>query len=341
MTDTRDSSHSAKTAPLPLLWGDKRYHTWNHHLRHTFGHKVFKVPLDAGFTCPNRDGKIASGGCTFCSARGSGDFAGHRRDSLVTQFNDIKERMHQKWPNAEYIGYFQAYTNTYAPVEELREMYEVILEQEGNVGLAIATRPDCLPDDVVELLAEINKKTYLWVELGLQTVHDSTGELINRAHDYQCYVEGVEKLRKHNIRTCCHIIYGLPQETEEMMLETAREVSKLDIQGLKIHLLHLMKYTPMVKQYEEGLLQFLEKDEYVDLVVKTLEIMPPEVTIHRLTGDAPKHLLIGPQWSSDKWNVLNSIDRELRLRDTWQGKYWDPAIQREEKKIVQVTNHAY
>jgi radical SAM protein (TIGR01212 family) len=320
----------------PLTWGDnKHYHTWNSHLRHLFGEKIFKVPLDAGFTCPNRDGQITTGGCTFCSARGSGDFAGSRRDDLITQFNEVKDRMHQKWPNAKYVPYFQAYTNTYAPVEELREMYELMLEQDGVVGLAIATRPDCLPDDVVELLAELNERTYLWIELGLQTAHDEIGELINRGHDYKCYVEGVEKLRKHNIRVCCHIIFGLPQETDEMMLETAREVSKLDIQGLKIHLLHLMKKTPMVKQYEQGLLTFLEKDQYVDLVVRTLEMMPPELIIHRVTGDAPADLLIGPMWSLKKWEVLNSIDHEFKERNTWQGKKWDLSIRLEGSKVKQ------
>lgn len=316
------------------LWGDKRYHTWNYHLRDFFGEKIFKVPLDAGFTCPNRDGQITTGGCTFCSARGSGDFAGNRRDDLVTQFNDVKGRMHKKWPNAKYMGYFQAYTNTYAPVEELKEMYEVILEQEGVVGLSIATRPDCLPDDVIELLAELNDRTYLWVELGLQTAHDHIGELINRGHDYQCFVEGVKKLRKHNIRVCCHIIYGLPQETEQLMLETANKVSKLDIQGLKIHLLHLMKKTPMVRQYEQGLLKFLEKDQYVNLIVKTLEIMPPELIIHRVTGDAPADLLIGPMWSRRKWEVLNSIDKKLIEQDTWQGKKWKPSPRQEKPKVI-------
>jgi len=319
---------------IPLTWGDnKRYHTWSSHLKSIFGHKVFKVMLDAGFTCPNRDGKITTGGCTFCSARGSGDFAGKRRDDLVTQFNDIKNRMHKKWPEAKYMAYFQAYTNTYAPVEELREMYELMLEQEGVIGISIATRPDCLPDDVIELLAELNQRTYLWVELGLQTVHDKIGELINRGHDYQCYIDAVDRLRKHNIRVCSHIIYGLPQETEEMMLETAREVSKLDIQGLKIHLLHLMKKTPMVKQYEQGLLTFLEKDQYIDLVVSSLEMMPPELIIHRVTGDAPAELLIGPLWSKQKWDVLNSIDREFVQRNTWQGKKWDPSIRFEPKGV--------
>lgn len=308
--------------PAPELWGEKRFHTWNYEMHNQFQNKVFKVMLDAGFTCPNRDGTIAKGGCTFCSARGSGDFAGHRRDDLVTQFNTIRDRQHQKWPNAKYIGYFQAYTNTYAPVEELREYYEVILQQPGVVGLSIATRPDCLPDDVVEYLAELNERTYLWVEMGLQTIHDSTSELINRAHDTACYLEAVEKLRKHNIRVCTHIIYGLPQEDHEMMVATGRAVSKMDVQGIKIHLLHLMRKTPMVKQYEAGLLRFLEQDEYISLIVDSLELLPPEMIVHRLTGDAPRDLLIGPMWSLRKWEVLNGIDAELKRRNSWQGKLW-------------------
>jgi radical SAM protein (TIGR01212 family) len=291
-------------------------------MHNQFGGKIFKVMLDAGFTCPNRDGAIATGGCTFCSARGSGDFAGSRRQDLITQFNTIRDRQHLKWPNANYIGYFQAYTNTYAPVEELREYYEAILQQPGVVGLSIATRPDCLPDDVVEYLAELNQRTYLWIEMGLQSVHESTSELINRAHDTACYLDAVERLRKHGIRVCAHVIFGLPQETHEMMLETVRQVAAMDVQGIKIHLLHLMKKTPMVKQWEAGLLQFMEQDEYIKLVVDALEIIPPEMIVHRLTGDAPRDLLIGPMWSLKKWEVLNAIDKELRDRDTWQGKLW-------------------
>ena len=306
----------------PLMWSDKFFHTWNYEMKEQFGSKVFKVMLDAGFTCPNRDGKLAIGGCTFCSARGSGDFAGRRRDDLITQFNTIRDRQHLKWPEAKYIGYFQAYTNTYAPVETLREYYEVILEQPNVVGLSIATRPDCLPDDVIDYLAELNERTYLWVEMGLQTVHESTSQLINRAHDTACYVEAVNKLRARGIRVCCHIIYGLPQETHEMMLETGRQVAQMDVQGIKIHLLHLMKKTPMVKQYEAGLLRFLEMDEYINLIVDTLEILPPHMIVHRLTGDAPKELLIGPMWSQRKWEVLNGIDRALRTRQTWQGRLW-------------------
>ncbi|EPY04667.1 hypothetical protein PAALTS15_24655 [Paenibacillus alvei TS-15] len=291
-------------------------------MREQFGEKVFKVMLDAGFTCPNRDGSIAIGGCTFCSSRGSGDFAGRRRDDLVTQFNTIRDRQHAKWPNAKYIGYFQAYTNTYAPVDVLRDYFEVILEQPGVVGLSIATRPDCLPDDVVEYLAELNKRTYLWIEMGLQTIHESTSQLINRAHDTACYIEAVEKLRKHNIRVCTHIIYGLPQETHSMMLETAQAVAQMDVQGIKLHLLHLMRKTPMVKQYEAGLLRFLEMDEYIKLIVDSLEMLPPEMIVHRVTGDAPRDLIIGPMWSMKKWEVLNGIDAELKRRNTWQGKYW-------------------
>lgn len=312
--------------PIPLFWGDKRYHTWNHHLRSHFGHKVFKVPLDGGFTCPNRDGTVAAGGCTFCSPRGSGDFAGDRRQDLVKQFHTVRDRMHQKWPKAKYIGYFQAFSNTYAPVDVLRPMYEVILEQPDVVGLSIATRPDCLPDDVVELLAELNQRTYLWVELGLQTIHDSTSKLINRGHDYACFLDGIAKLRRHGIRTCVHIIYGLPRESVEMMLETAKACAAMDIQGIKIHSLHLLRKTPMVRQYREGLLQLLDRDTYIRLVADTLELLPPEMVIHRMTGDGPPDLLIGPLWSSKKWETLNAIDDELKQRGSWQGKKWPPGI---------------
>jgi uncharacterized protein len=308
--------------PFPYAIDHKRYHTWNYHLQQKFGHKVFKVSLDGGFDCPNRDGTVAFGGCTFCSAAGSGDYAGNRADDLIKQFNDIKEKMHTKWKNGKYMAYFQAFTNTHAPVEVLREKYETVLNLDGVIGLSIATRPDCLPDDVVEYLAELNERTYLWVELGLQTVHEKTAHLINRAHDFPSYVEGVEKLRKHGIRVCSHIINGLPLETTDMMMETAREVSKLDVQGMKIHLLHLLKGTPMVKQYEKGLLKFLSFDDYIQLVCDQLEILPPEMIIHRITGDGPIDLMIGPMWSVNKWEVLNSIDQELKRRDSWQGKYF-------------------
>lgn len=311
-----------QTNPFPYTIDDKRYQTWNYHLRRHFGQKVFKIALDGGFDCPNRDGTVAYGGCTFCSAAGSGDFAGNRVDSLEKQFRDIKAKMQSKWKSGKCIAYFQAFTNTHAPVHVLREKYETVLNFPDVVGLSIATRPDCLPDDVVDYLAELNERTYLWVELGLQTIHEQTAQIINRAHDFHCYVEGVQKLRNHGIRVCSHIIDGLPLETPEMMMETARAVAKLDVQGIKIHLLHLLKGTPMVKQYEKGMLQFLSQKDYVDLVCNQLEILPSEMIIHRITGDGPIDLMVGPMWSVNKWEVLNAIDDELKRRDSWQGKYF-------------------
>ncbi|KIO60927.1 hypothetical protein B4064_2559 [Caldibacillus thermoamylovorans] len=319
--------------PFPYTNDHKRYHTWNYHLRNHFGHKVFKISLDGGFDCPNRDGTVAYGGCTFCSAAGSGDFAGNRVEPIEVQFQSIKEKMHQKWKDGKYIAYFQAFTNTHAPVDVLREKYETALKQDGVVGLSIATRPDCLPDDVVEYLAELNERTYLWVELGLQTVHEQTAKLINRAHDFQTYVDGVEKLRKHHIRICSHIINGLPMETPEMMMETAKAVAALDVQGIKIHLLHLLKGTPMVKQYEKGMLKFLTFDDYVNLVCDQLEILPPEMIVHRITGDGPIDLMIGPMWSVNKWEVLNAIDAELERRNSYQGKFYHAPVDQEVHRV--------
>ncbi len=304
------------------MWGDKRFYTWNYALREQFNEKVFKVALDAGFTCPNRDGEVAIGGCTFCSARGSGDFAGDRKISLLHQFEMVRSKMHLKWPKAKYLAYFQAFSNTYAPVDVLRDAYESVLQLPNVVGIMIATRPDCLPDDVVDYLAELNTRTYLWVELGLQSIHDSTNELINRAHDQACFEAGVAKLRARGIRVCAHIIYGLPGETDEMMMQTLQACANMDIQGIKIHLLHLMRNTPMVKQWEAGLVQFLEQDHYIKLVVESLEQLPPEMIIHRITGDAPRETLIGPMWSLKKWEVLNAIDHELSNRQTYQGRLW-------------------
>ncbi|WP_313894494.1 TIGR01212 family radical SAM protein [Psychrobacillus sp.] len=307
---------------FPFPSDGKRYYTWNRYLRNIFDMKIFKVALDAGFDCPNRDGTVAFGGCTFCSVAGSGDFAGDKVDPIPMQFEKIKGKMHEKWKTGKYIAYFQAYTNTHAPLPLLKEKFEAALALEGVVGISIATRPDCLPDDVVEYLAELNERTYLWVELGLQTVHEKTAKLVNRAHDFPTYVEGVDKLRKHGIRICTHIINGLPLENREMMMETAREVAKLDVQGIKIHLLHLLKGTPMVKQYEKGMLEFMERDSYIQLVADQLEALPPEMIVHRITGDGPIDLMIGPMWSVNKWDVLNGIDAELAKRESYQGKYY-------------------
>ncbi|MBU5592178.1 TIGR01212 family radical SAM protein [Clostridium sp. MSJ-4] len=303
------------------IWGGKRYNSLNYFLRNKFGEKVFKISLDAGFSCPNRDGTISTGGCIFCSARGSGDFAGNRKFSISSQFKDIKAMMNKKWAKGKYIAYFQAYTNTYAPVEVLKKLYEEALGEENVVGIAIATRPDCLNDEVISLLEEINKKTYVWVELGLQTSKDATAKIINRGYNLETFEKAIFKLRSKGIDVVIHTIFGLPKENEEDMLNTIRYVSNLDIQGIKFHLLHLMKDTPLVKLYERGDLKFLTMDNYVDLIAQSIAMLPRNVVIHRLTGDAPRDLLIEPMWSLKKWEVLNTIDSYLEKENLYQGLY--------------------
>jgi len=298
----------------------KRYHTFNEQLRERFGGKIFKVSLDAGFTCPNRDGSVGTGGCVYCSERGSGDFAGDQRLSIPEQFIEVKERMKHKWPHAQYIAYFQAYTNTYATVQRLREVYEEALAQEDVVGLAISTRPDCLPEEVLEYLQELNERTYLWVELGLQSSHDRTLKWMGRGHDYAQFLRGLEQLHSRGIRVCVHIILGLPGETKTEMMETAQEVAKLPLEGIKIHLLHVLKGTRLATIFQHEPFELMTKEAYVSLVVDILEVLPPEIVIHRLTGDGPPDDLIGPLWSRKKWEVLNAIDAELVQRDSWQGK---------------------
>lgn len=302
---------------------NKRYHTWNYALRQQFGEKIFKVPIDGGFDCPNRDGTIAKGGCTFCSVSGSGDMIVAPSDPLPLQFQKEIQLMHQKWPTVDqYIVYFQNFTNTHAPVDVIRHRFEQVVNEKGIVGLSIGTRPDCLPDEVVNYLAELNERFYLWVELGLQTTFEETSAAINRAHDYQTYLDGVAKLRKHGIRVCTHLINGLPGETPAMMRENVRRtIQDSDIQGIKLHLLHLMTNTKMMRDYNEGRLQLMSKEAYVSVICDQLEMIPPEIVIHRLTGDAPFETIIGPMWSLKKWEVLNAIDAEMKRRNSYQGKY--------------------
>lgn len=304
---------------------NKRYHTWNYYLRQKFGEKIFKVSLNAGFTCPNVDGTLGYGGCIYCSREGSGDFAGNPNDNLREQFDDIKAMMLKKWPNAKYIGYFQAFTNTYAPLEVLKERYETVLGFEDVIGLSISTRPDCLPDDVVDYLAELNERTNLWVELGLQTIHDETSDIINRGHTYQDFLDGFKKLKDRNIKTVVHIINGLPGEDKEMMMQTAKAVADMGADGIKIHLLHIIKDTPLRDFLNNGQIVPMEQDEYINLVCDQLEILPEEMVIHRLTGDGKRDELLAPLWSLKKWEVLNRIDDEMKRRGTFQGsKYVKP-----------------
>ncbi|AZV58865.1 TIGR01212 family radical SAM protein [Clostridium sp. AWRP] len=305
-----------------MLWGDKTYYSLNYYLRKKFGCKVFKISLDGGFSCPNRDGTISTGGCIFCSEKGSGDFAGNRNVSISSQFQGIKQMMNKKWKDGKYIAYFQAYTNTYAPVEILNQKYEEAINQEGVVGLAIATRPDCLGDDVLELLEKFNNKIYTWVELGLQSSDDFTAEKINRGYKLETFERSVKNLRKIGIEVVVHLIMGLPYENKDIMMNTVKYVSTQDIQGVKFHLLHLMEHTPLVKLYNEGQLKLMSQEDYVDVICSALSNTRPDIVIHRLTGDAPRNLLIGPKWSLKKWEVLNDIDKTMKDRDIYQGIYY-------------------
>lgn len=303
------------------MWGDKHYHTWNYHLREEFGHKVLKLPIDAGFSCPNRDGTISKIGCIYCSEEGSGDFTPSSKLSIEDQYLKSKDMMSKKWPNGKYIIYFQAFSNTYAPIEKLKKIYYQALELEDVVGVAIATRPDCLSTETIQLLSEINKITYLWVELGLQTIHDHTARLINRGHSFQSFLDSLDLLQAANIRTCAHVIYGLPHESKEEMLETSHTLAKLPLQGIKLHSLYIQRNTILANYYDKHKFPLISLEEYVDIVVDTIELLPEDFIIHRLTGDAPRDQLIAPSWSLKKWEVLNAIDKEFKRRNTKQGYY--------------------
>lgn len=301
-------------------YGGKRYNTWNGHLRTKFGKKVMKIALNGGFTCPNIDGKKGYGGCTYCSSSGSGDFAGDPAHSILTQFEEVKSRMLKKWHEGLYMPYFQAHTNTYAPAPVLRERFEPVLKKDGVVGISIATRADCLENDVLEYLSELNGRTYLIVELGLQSIFDSTGERINRCHTYAEFLEGYNKLADRGINVCIHLINGLPGEDKDMMLESAKTVAALRPHCLKLHLLHVIRGTRMEQELLEGRVGLMSLEDYVDIIVRQLEVIHPRTVIQRLTGDGARADLVGPMWSLKKFEVLNAIDRELEKRDTYQGK---------------------
>ena len=298
---------------------NKRYHTLNYFNKNKFNSKVFKVSLNAGFSCPNIDGTVGYGGCIYCSKSGSGEFAGNIEDNILKQFDSVKKVMLNKWPNAKYIGYFQARTNTYAPVDALKKVYEPILKQDGVIGLNIGTRADAISDECLDYLSDLNNRCFLTVELGLQTIHEETTKLINRCHSLDCFYEMVNKLRERNINVVVHIINGLPGETKEDMIDTVKYLNKLDIQGIKIHMLSILKDTPLEKYYYDNKFHVLTKDEYVDIVVEQLEYLRPEIVIHRITGDPKIDDLIEPKWLVKKFCVLNDIDKEMVKRDVYQG----------------------
>ena len=298
---------------------NKRYHTLDYFYKHKFGCKIAKISLNGGFTCPNKDGTKGVGGCIYCSKLGSGDYAGKPNKSLTEQFFDIKKIMDKKWQDTKYIGYFQANTNTYAPVSELKKKYEEILKIDGVVGLNIATRSDAITEECLDYLEELNKKTFLNIELGLQTIHESTNELINRGETLKEFETMVKKLRSRGINVIVHIINGLPYETKEMMLDTIKYVNNLDIQGIKIHMLHIIKGTKLADLYEERPFHVLTREEYANIVCDELELLRPEIVINRITGDPNPDELIEPKWLIKKFGVLNEIDKEMAKRDSYQG----------------------
>lgn len=288
------------------------YLSFNKYLKDKFGQKVYKISLDGGFTCPNRDGKIDTRGCIFCSKGGSGDFAQNRDLSITEQIESGKKIVEKKIKSGKYIAYFQAFTNTYAPVEILRAKYSEAINHPDIVALSIATRPDCLGDDVIELLDEMNKIKPVFVELGLQTIHSDSAKYIRRGYSLEVYNEAVKKLKNIGVNIVVHIILGLPNESEEDMLESVKYVCQSQIDGIKLQLLHVIAGTDLAKDYEKGLFKTLEFDEYVELIAKCVAIMPKNIVIHRLTGDGAKKDLIAPLWSADKKRVLNAINKALR-----------------------------
>ncbi|MDD3570245.1 MAG: TIGR01212 family radical SAM protein [Lachnospiraceae bacterium] len=295
------------------------YNSLNNYLKTKFGKKIAKLSLDGGFTCPNRDGTLSTDGCIFCSESGSGDFAGDRSLSISQQIEQQKQRVSKKWPDSKYIAYFQSFTNTYASVEILRSKYTEAIEQRDIVGLAIATRPDCLGEDVIELLKELNKKTYVWVELGLQTSNEKTAKFINRGYENTVFEDAVNRLNLAGLDVVVHLIFGLPNETQEDMLNSVKYTCSFNIQGIKLQLLHVLQNTPLDTLYQNQPFHILTKDEYLCLVCTALEYIPKEIVIHRLTGDGPKKNLIAPMWSANKKDVLNSLTKLISEKNIRQG----------------------
>ena len=298
---------------------NKRYHTLTYYYKEKFNEKVCKVSLNANFTCPNIDGTKGYGGCIYCTKLGSGEFGGNPKESLISQFEKGKKIMQRKWPNAKFIAYFQANTNTYAPLEKLKECFEPFIERNDCIGLSIATRSDSITDECLDYLEDISKRTYLIIELGLQTIHEKTSKLINRCSTLENFDNMVKKLKERNINVVVHIINGLPYETEEMMIETVKHLNELNIDGIKIHMLAILKDTPLEKYYYKNKFKVLTKDEYISIVIKQLEYLNPKIVIHRLTEDPIKEDLIEPKWLTKKIDILNNLDKIMSKRDICQG----------------------
>lgn len=287
------------------------YYSLNRYLREDFGEKLYKIALDGGFTCPNRDGSLGLDGCIFCSGAGSGEFAGNREESITLQIEKGKERLKKKFPGGRYIAYFQAFTNTYAPVEKLRPLYEEAINHPEVAVLSIATRPDCLPEEVLDLLAEMNRRKPVWVELGLQTIHERTAQYIRRGYSLPVYDQAVSHLKSIGVQVITHVILGLPGETEEDMKATVRYVGNSGADGIKLQLLHVIRGTDLEKDYREGRFSTMELSDYVRLVADCIALLPPDMVVHRITGDGDRNTLVAPLWSLDKKRVLNALNRAI------------------------------
>lgn len=301
------------------MWNGRRYHSLDYYLKNEFGEKLYKLSLDGGMTCPNRDGTLSYGGCIFCSGSGSGDFAAKREISIDKQIEKAKSMISDKFSGNRFIAYFQSFTNTYAPVFYLRELYMPLIERNDIAVLDIATRPDCLSEEVLSLISELSRIKPVWVELGLQTSDDSTARLINRGYEADIFPKSVSDLHNAGANVITHMIIGLPGESRDNMLDTAGFISRCGSDGIKLHLLHVLENTILSEMYNTGKFSTLSEDEYISIVCDIIAVLPPEMVIHRLTGDGDKNILIAPKWSGDKRHVLNRINHELKAKNIVQG----------------------
>ena len=310
------------------MWADKRYHSLDYEMKARYGQKIYKVALDGGFTCPNRDGTLGTNGCIFCSVGGSGDFAASRQLSITEQIEEGKKLLAGKRQVSDrpcYIAYFQAFTGTYDTIERLRQLYTEAIQHPEIAILSIATRPDCLSADILDLLSELNQIKPVWIELGLQTIHPHTAGYIRRGYPLSVYDQAVSMLHERQLEVITHVILGLPGESPEDMLATSDYIAHQPIQGVKFQLLHLLKDTDLYRDYQQKPFHLLTLDEYTDILIRCIEHMPPEMVIHRITGDGPGHLLAAPDWSRNKKQVLNHIHHCMKLRNAWQGRCFEPS----------------
>lgn len=305
---------------MTMYWGEKRYYSLDYYIRQTFGEKLYKIALNGGMTCPNRDGTLGSRGCIFCSAGGSGDFAGDVTLSITEQIERGKSLVENKHTGSSYIAYFQAYTNTYAPLSHLQKIFTEAIEHPDIRVLSIATRPDCLDSEIIGLLSELNKRKPVWVELGLQTIHESTSRFIRKGYELPVFETALSSLRDAGIEVIVHTILGLPGEDQEMVLETMHYLNRMDIQGVKLQLLHVLEHTDLADYYRTQSFYVLSMEEYFSLLGSCISHLRQDIVIHRITGDGPKHLLIAPVWSTNKRQVLNQIQAYFKQHDIWQGK---------------------